>query len=150
MDIIYNGERLKYIEDFWGEQVLWITDPKQISMEHMKFVGGYPNEYCIYLSELSAAEQAEIVKQLREQLAYCGVNCSKCPDFSEGKCPSCRLTEWKAGDECMPVKCCREKRIDSCASCDVFPCDDMKEFYQESASHQEAFKRFSKFSNYNS
>nr|WP_091823558.1 hypothetical protein [Butyrivibrio sp. ob235] len=65
MDIIYKGEKLKYLEDFWGEQVLWITDPKQISMEHMKFVGGYPNEYCIYLSELPAEEQAEILKQLR-------------------------------------------------------------------------------------
>ncbi|WP_196805759.1 hypothetical protein [Butyrivibrio sp. WCD2001] len=45
--------------------MLWITDPKQISMEHMKFVGGYPNEYCIYLSELPAEEQAEILEQLR-------------------------------------------------------------------------------------
>ncbi|WP_022761158.1 hypothetical protein [Butyrivibrio sp. AD3002] len=54
-----------YGKNFWGEQVLWITDPKQISMEHMKFVGGYPNGYCIYLSELPAEEQAEILEQLR-------------------------------------------------------------------------------------
>ncbi|WP_022761827.1 MULTISPECIES: DUF3795 domain-containing protein [unclassified Butyrivibrio] len=140
MDIIYKGERLKYIDDYYGDQVLWITRPEQIGMEHMKFVGGYPNEYCIYISELSTEERAEIQRQLLGQLSYCGVDCSACPDFLNKKCPSCRHTEWKSGDECMPVKCCNEKGFDSCASCDGFPCDEMAAFYKESDSHQYAYK----------
>lgn len=64
MDIKYKGERLKYIADFHGEQVLWITRPEQISMEHMKFVGGYPNEYCIYISDLSDEDKVDILRQI--------------------------------------------------------------------------------------
>ena len=63
-DVIYKGERLKYIDDYFGEQVLWITRPEQINMEHMKFVGGYPDEYCIYLSDLSFEEREEVLRQL--------------------------------------------------------------------------------------
>lgn len=67
MYIIYKNERLTYVEDFHGEPVLWITSPKQIGMEHMQFVGGYPNEYCIYLSDLSAEDKADIEKQLKKK-----------------------------------------------------------------------------------
>ena len=68
MDIIYKGEKLRYIEDFQGDQVLWITDPFQISMEHMTFVGGYPNEYCIYLKDLPESDIIEIRKNnLKEE-----------------------------------------------------------------------------------
>ena len=45
MIITYNGEKLRYVADYYGEPVLWITKHSQISMEHMKFVGGYPDEY---------------------------------------------------------------------------------------------------------
>ncbi|SEL77645.1 hypothetical protein SAMN04487770_11744 [Butyrivibrio sp. ob235] len=64
MVITYNGEKLRYIEDYFGEQVLWITNPSQISMEHMKFVGGYPDEYCIYLKDLPEADVAKIISQV--------------------------------------------------------------------------------------
>ena len=67
MDIIYKGEKLRYIEDFQGEQVLWITDPSQISMEHMTFVGGYPNEYCIYLKDLPESDIIEIRKNILKE-----------------------------------------------------------------------------------
>ena len=66
MDVIYKNERLKYVEDYYGEPVLWITSPNQIGMEHMRFVGGYPNEYCIYLSDLSVEEKADIERQLKK------------------------------------------------------------------------------------
>jgi hypothetical protein len=33
-------------------------------MEHMKFVGGYPDEYCIYLKDLS---ETDVIK-IREQV----------------------------------------------------------------------------------
>lgn len=77
----------------------------------------------------------------KDLIAYCGVDCSVCPDYLSGKCPSCRKTEWAEGDECMPVRCCREKKIDLCAKCDEFPCSDMKDFYDETESHWEAFMR---------
>ena len=35
-------------------------------------------------------------------IAYCGVDCSACTDLLSGKCPSCRLSEWKDDDICMP------------------------------------------------
>ena len=63
--VLYNGERLEYKADFYGKQVLWITDPSQINMEHMQFVGGYPNEYCIYLEDLSEEDREEILSQLK-------------------------------------------------------------------------------------
>ncbi|MCR4722264.1 MAG: DUF3795 domain-containing protein [Eubacteriales bacterium] len=74
-------------------------------------------------------------------IAYCGVDCSECVDFKVNKCPSCRLTAWKEDDICMPVKCCREKGIEFCSECHKFPCEIMKEFYEESDSHREALSR---------
>ena len=47
--VIFNGQVLT-LTQFWatGELCLWITDPQQIGMPKMEFVGGYPNEYCIF------------------------------------------------------------------------------------------------------
>ena len=74
-------------------------------------------------------------------IAYCGVDCSVCPDYKTGVCPSCRMTVWKEGDACMPVACCRDKGIDCCAFCEGFPCADMAEFYDDSDSHRVAYRR---------
>ena len=65
MYVKYKGERLRYIKDFYGREVLWIMSSNQIQMPGMTFVGGYPNEYCIFIDKLSVEEQEEI----REQLA---------------------------------------------------------------------------------
>ena len=78
---------------------------------------------------------------MEHTIAYCGVDCSVCADYLNKTCPSCRLTEWKGDDICIPVKCCREKGIELCAFCSDFPCADMAEFYDESDSHREAFRR---------
>lgn len=77
----------------------------------------------------------------KDLIAYCGVDCSVCQDYLDGKCPSCRETEWTKDDMCMPVKCCRAKDIDFCAGCGEFPCTDMKDFYDETERHWEAFLR---------
>ena len=77
---------------------------------------------------------------MKNGIAYCGVDCASCPDFIGRKCPSCRLTEWKEDDVCMPVKCCREKKIDCCGFCGGFPCADMREFYAESDGHRKAYR----------
>lgn len=42
------------------EPVLWIESPSQRSIPKMTFVGGYPNEYCIFISELALKEKLMI------------------------------------------------------------------------------------------
>lgn len=60
-DVIYNGQPLT-LTRFWanGEPCLWIKSPEQINMPKMEFVGGYPNEYCIFLKNLTAKELVSI------------------------------------------------------------------------------------------
>ena len=76
-----------------------------------------------------------------DMIAYCGVNCVVCPDYTAKKCPGCRQTQWEPGDECMPVACCRKQQISCCGECPTFPCADMAGFYKESESHAQAEER---------
>ena len=39
---------------------MFMDHPNQIKMPKMEFVGGYPNEYCIFLENLSSEELKEI------------------------------------------------------------------------------------------
>ena len=59
--VIYNGQILT-LTHFWatGEPCLWITDPQQIEMPQMEFVGGHPDEYCIFLKNLTETELSQI------------------------------------------------------------------------------------------
>ena len=59
--VIYNGQILT-LTRFWatGEPCLWITDPQQIGMPKMEFVGGHPDEYCIFLKNLTETELSQI------------------------------------------------------------------------------------------
>ena len=59
-NVLYHGQRLT-LTRFWatGEPCLWITDPEQIGMPKMEFVGGHPDEYCIFLKNLTEAELAQ-------------------------------------------------------------------------------------------
>lgn len=59
--VIYKGQILT-LTLFWAtkEACLWINSPKQIHMPKMEFVGGYPDEYCIFIKNLSANELAQI------------------------------------------------------------------------------------------
>lgn len=82
----------------------------------------------------------------RDLIAYCGVDCGACEDYVNGKCPSCRKTDWKEDDICLPVRCCREKGIDHCGMCSEFPCRDMEAFYNESDSHIDAYLRMCEMS----
>ena len=75
------------------------------------------------------------------QLGFCGVDCGACPDFSSGKCPGCRKSQWPPEDPCPPVGCCREKNISCCGDCRDFPCRMMADFYAESDSHRAALAR---------
>lgn len=59
--VLYNGQALT-LTRFWANQqpCLWITNSSQIHIPKMEFVGGYPNEYCIFLKNLTADELAQI------------------------------------------------------------------------------------------
>ena len=61
IDVLYKGEVLK-LTRFWSNNklCLWIKNSNQITMPKMEFVGGYPNEYCIFLENLSVEELKEI------------------------------------------------------------------------------------------
>ena len=80
-------------------------------------------------------------------LGYCGVDCSACSDYAQGKCPSCRDSQWVGDDICPPVRCCREKGIAVCGQCEGFPCRMMAEFYEESDSHRQAGRRMCDWKN---
>lgn len=67
MKILFKGEPLRWISDFRGEPVLWITSPHQTTMELMKFVGGYPNEYCIFVKDISSDDYQSLVPDLSKQ-----------------------------------------------------------------------------------
>ena len=82
-----------------------------------------------------------------ELIAYCGVNCATCNDYINEVCPSCKATKWDKDNICMPVKCCIDKKIEFCGLCESFPCKDMKDFYEESKSHREAYIRMLKMNN---
>ncbi len=77
-------------------------------------------------------------------IAFCGVDCSACPDYLSGKCPNCRNSAWSEGDACMPVTCCRSKSTLCCGDCERFPCADMEAFYAESEGHRQALGRMNK------
>ncbi len=59
--VIYNSQVLT-LTRFWatGELCLWITAPQQIGMPKMEFVGGHPDEYCIFLKNLTETELVQI------------------------------------------------------------------------------------------
>jgi len=69
------------------------------------------------------------------------VDCAVCPDYLSGKCPDCRNSQWPDGDPCPPIACCQEKGIACCGQCDVFPCESMAGFYEESEGHRAACVR---------
>ena len=59
--VLYGREKL-ILTRFWGngEPCLWITGPEQRKLPKMKFVGGHPDEYCIFLKDLSEQELGQI------------------------------------------------------------------------------------------
>ena len=61
IDVIYKGETLR-LTRFWGNNrlCLFAKNPSQIHIPKMEFVGGYPNEWCIFIDNLTDDEKAEI------------------------------------------------------------------------------------------
>lgn len=77
----------------------------------------------------------------KNNLGFCGVDCSACPDVLHGKCPGCRESVWTEDNCCMPIACCRGKSIPGCGRCTDFPCKEMAVFYEESEGHRRAYRR---------
>ena len=74
-------------------------------------------------------------------IGFCGVDCSVCPDLLNNKCTGCRASVGTSDEECFFVKCCLDKGVQICGQCSEFPCNDMKEFSEESEGHVEALRR---------
>ena len=49
-------------QSFHNEDSLWITSPDQRNLPYMKFVGGFPNEWCIDLKDIAAEYSIETYK----------------------------------------------------------------------------------------
>lgn len=60
-DVLYNGQPLT-LTRFWAdnEPCLRIKNPTQINLPEMEFVGGHPDEYCIFIKNLSEEELRHI------------------------------------------------------------------------------------------
>lgn len=58
-DVLYDGQVLT-LTKYFGVPCLFIRNAAQISIPKMQFVGGYPNEYCIYIKNLTDQEKSRI------------------------------------------------------------------------------------------
>lgn len=58
-DVLYNGQELTLMK-YFGNTCLFIKKSSQIHVPKMQFVGGYPNEYCIYIKDLTESEKKMI------------------------------------------------------------------------------------------
>lgn len=68
-DVMYHKQILT-LQLFGSHQepCLFIKYPNQIHMPHMEFVGGYPNEYCIFLRNLTEEELQQITELNGEKI----------------------------------------------------------------------------------
>ena len=61
MDVLYKKQILTFTR-FWGDNrlCLYVKNPSQISIPKMEFVGGHPDEWCIFIDNLTDDEKTEI------------------------------------------------------------------------------------------
>ncbi|HUW35128.1 MAG TPA: DUF3795 domain-containing protein [Planctomycetota bacterium] len=58
------------------------------------------------------------------QLAYCGIDCSKCSYRAKTNCPGCQACAGKMfWGECDLAKCCIGKGLENCGKCSDCPCE---------------------------
>ena len=62
IDVIYMKQVLT-LTRFWGDNrlCLWAKNPSQIDIPKMEFVGGHPDEWCIFIDNLTDDEKAQII-----------------------------------------------------------------------------------------
>ena len=61
MDVLYKKQILT-LTRFWGDNrlCLFAKNPSQIHIPKMEFVGGHPDEWCIFIDNLTDDEKAGI------------------------------------------------------------------------------------------
>ena len=61
MDVLYKKQILT-LTRFWGDNrlCLYAKNPSQISIPKMEFVGGHPDEWCIFIDNLTDDAKTEI------------------------------------------------------------------------------------------
>ena len=61
MDVLYKKQILT-LTRFWGDNrlCLYVKNPSQFSIPKMEFVGGHPDEWCIFIDNLTDDEKTEI------------------------------------------------------------------------------------------
>ena len=61
IDVIYKKQILR-LTRFWSDNriCLYAKNPSQIYLSKMKFVGGHPDEWCIFIDDLTYDEKTEI------------------------------------------------------------------------------------------
>lgn len=57
---IYYYDNVLRLTTFMGKACLWITDANQMLLPHIQFVGGYPNEYCAFLDDLTEKDERHL------------------------------------------------------------------------------------------
>ena len=58
-DVLYNGQVLT-LTKYFGVPCIFHSNTPLVSVPRMQCVGGYPNEYCIYISDLTDQEKSRI------------------------------------------------------------------------------------------
>ncbi len=75
------------------------------------------------------------------KVSYCGIYCGTCKNFKQNAdCQGCRSEEELLSD-CPSRKCTIARGLTHCGECKEFPCDMMKEFYNDGVPmHEQAQK----------
>jgi len=79
------------------------------------------------------------------QFSSCGIVCDSCDWFTgekQPRCPGCETVEGKPfwGD-CETYACVKERGVDHCGKCGVFPCDGFMSRYDPREGQENAVLR---------
>ena len=80
-------------------------------------------------------------------ISFCGIDCKKCTNYKQNmNCQGCR-DERELLSDCPTRICANEKGLVHCGDCEVFPCEELINFYHDGkASHLQAYKNIIKYS----
>lgn len=76
-----------------------------------------------------------------EVLSFCGIYCGGCRNYKENmNCMGCRYEEELVND-CPTRTCCKDKGLLHCGECELFPCNEINQFYYDGKpSHELAYQ----------
>ncbi len=61
--------------------------------------------------------------------SVCGIDCDDCKFKTERNCKGCKIIQGNVfWGKCDLYICCKEKQLENCGECSVFPCDKLKEW----------------------